>query len=203
MTTTTLEKLDEEARRLLFTEARTSNTFADTPVSDEELRDIWNLARFTPTMANTQPLRVLFVRTPEGKERLLPFIAEGNAAKTKTSPVTAILAVDKNWHEQIPTIFPHRPEMKDNFDGDEAAGMRVELGTFSAALQAGGFIYATRAAGLAAGPIRGYDAAGIDKEFFPEGNWQTILVINLGHPGENPWFDRLPRVPEDVALKFA
>ena len=203
MTATTLEKLDQEARALLFTEARTSNTFADTPVSDEELRDIWSLARFTPTMANTQPLRVLFVRSPEGKERLLPHIAEGNAAKTKAAPVTAILAVDKNWHEQIPTIFPHRPEMKDNFDGDHALDLRVELGTFSAALQAGGFIYATRAAGLAAGPIKGYDSAGIDKEFFPEGNWQTILVINLGHPGENPWFDRLPRVPEDTAIKFA
>lgn len=197
----TLEKLDEKGRQIVFTGARTSNSFADTPVSDEELRDIWEMTRFTPTMANTQPLRVVFVRTPEGKERLLPHIAEGNAAKTAAAPVTAILAYDKNWHEQIPHVFPIRPEMKDYFEADEAA--RHGAGNFSAGLQSGAFILATRAAGLAAGPIAGYDKDGIDKEFFPEGDWTTILVVNLGHPGENPWFDRLPRVPEDVALAWA
>jgi 3-hydroxypropanoate dehydrogenase len=199
--TVTLEKLDEKGRQIVFTGARTSNSFADTPVSDEELRDIWEMTRFTPTMANTQPLRVVFVRTPEGKERLLPHIAEGNAAKTAAAPVTAILAYDKNWHEQIPHVFPIRPEMKDYFEADEAA--RHGAGNFSAGLQSGAFILASRAAGLAAGPIAGYDKDGIDKEFFPEGNWTTILVVNLGHPGENPWFDRLPRVPEETALAWA
>jgi 3-hydroxypropanoate dehydrogenase len=201
MTTLTLEKLDDEARALVFTGARTSNTFSDTPVSDDELRDIWNLTKWTPTMANTQPLRVLFVRDQDGKKRLLHHIAEGNAAKTESAPVTAILAVDKRWHDQIPTVFPIRPEMKDAFEGNE--DVRVQTGTFSAALQAGAFILATRAAGLAAGPIKGYDAAGIDQEFFADGDWTTILVINIGHPGENPWFDRLPRVPEDQAIAFA
>jgi 3-hydroxypropanoate dehydrogenase len=199
--TVTLEKLDEKGRQIVFTGARTSNSFADTPVSDEELRDIWEMTRFTPTMANTQPLRVVFVRTPEGKERLLPHIAEGNAAKTAAAPVTAILAYDTNWHEEIPNVFPIRPEMKDYFEADEAA--RHGAGNFSAGLQSGAFILASRAAGLAAGPIAGYDKDGIDKEFFPEGNWTTILVVNLGHPGENPWFDRLPRVPEETALAWA
>jgi len=200
MTATTLEKLDSHGRELVFTHARTTNSFADTPVSDEELRDIWELTRWMPTMANTQPLRVAFVRTPEGKERLLPHIAEGNYAKTKAAPATAILAVDNRWHDQIPTVFPIRPEMRDHFESDETA--RSHAGNFSAGLQAGAFILSTRAAGLAAGPILGYDKAGIDQEFFPGGNWSTILVINIGHPGENPWFDRLPRVPEDQALAW-
>ncbi|MFT4288453.1 malonic semialdehyde reductase [Nocardioides sp.] len=201
MTITTLEKLDARGRELVFTGARTTNSFADTPVTDEELRDIWELTRWTPTMANTQPLRVAFVRTPEGKERLLPHIAEGNYAKTQAAPATAILAVDNRWHDQIPTVFPIRPEMRDHFEADEAA--RSHAGHFSAGLQAGAFILSTRAAGLAAGPILGYDKDGVDKEFFPDGNWSTILVVNVGHPGENPWFDRLPRVPEDAALAWA
>ncbi|MEP9381718.1 malonic semialdehyde reductase [Nocardioides sp. KR10-350] len=199
--TITLEKLDERGRQIVFTGARTSNTFADTPVSDDELRDIWELTRWTPTMANTQPMRVVFVRTQEGKERLLPHMAEGNRDKTAAAPVTAIVAYDKNWHEQIPTVFPIRPEMKDYFAADEDA--RHGAGNFSAALQAGAFILATRAAGLAAGPMAGYDKDGIDKEFFPEGDWTTLMVVNIGHPGENPWFDRLPRVDAETAVKFA
>lgn len=199
--TITLQKLDEAGRRIVFTGARTTNTFADTPVSDEELRDIWELTRFTPTMANTQPLRVVFVRTAEGKSRILPHIAEGNAAKTAAAPVTAILAYDKNWHEEIPNVFPIRPEMKDYFAADEDA--RHGAGYHSAALQEGAFILATRAAGLAAGPIAGYDKDGIDKEFFPDGNWTTVMVVNIGHPGENPWFDRLPRVEVETAVTWA
>ena len=205
MTATTesivLEPLDARGREILFTQARTANTFADTPVSDEELREIWELTRFTPTMANTQPLRVVFVRTPEGKERLVPHMNEGNRAKTAAAPVTAIVAYDKNWHEEIPNVFPIRPEMKDYFAADEAA--RHGAGNFSAALQAGAFILAVRAVGLAAGPMAGYDKEAIDAEFFPAGEWTTLMVVNIGHPGESPWFDRLPRVDVDKALAWA
>jgi 3-hydroxypropanoate dehydrogenase len=196
----TLQPLDARGREILFTHARTANTFADVPVSDEQLRDIWELTRFTPTMANTQPMRVVFVRTPEGKERLVPHMAEGNRAKTATAPVTAIVAYDNNWHEEIPNVFPIRPEMRDHFAENEEA--RHGAGNFSAALQAGAFILAIRAAGLAAGPMAGYDKAGIDAEFFPEGNWTTLMVVNIGHPGENPWFDRLPRVDVDKAVAW-
>lgn len=199
--TVTLQKLDDEARRIVFTGARTANSFADVPVTDEELADIWELTRWTPTMANTQPLRVLFVRTPEGKQRLLPLMAEGNRAKTEAAPVTAIVAYDTQWHEQIPTVFPHRPQMKDHFAADEDA--RHGAGRFSAGLQAGAFILAVRAAGLAAGPMAGYDGPGIDAEFFPDGRWTTLMVVNIGHPGENPWFDRLPRVPVEDAVAWA
>jgi len=199
--TQTLPRLDEAGRALLFTEARTANTFADTPVRDEELHDIWSLAKWAPTAANTQPLRVVFVRTEEGKNRLVPLMNEGNQAKTAAAPVTAILAADTRFHEHIPTVFPIRAEMKDYLDSDDAA--RAHLSNYGTTLQVAYFILAVRAAGLAAGPMAGFDAAAIDKEFFPDGRFTTSLVVNIGHPGAEAWFDRLPRLDHDEVITFA
>jgi 3-hydroxypropanoate dehydrogenase len=199
--TDSLLTLSPEAQALLFTDARTSNSFTDEPVSDEQLRAITELAKWPPTMANTNPLRILFVRTPEGKERLGPLMAEGNREKTVTAPAVAILAVDVDFHDKIPELFPARPEMRDNFAPD--AENRERLARFNGALQAGYFILAVRAAGLAAGPMLGFDATGIDAEFFPDHNYRTILVVNIGKPGENPWFDRLPRLQHEDMVEYA
>jgi 3-hydroxypropanoate dehydrogenase len=199
--TDSLLTLSPEAQALLFTDARTSNSFTDEPVSDEQLRAITELAKWPPTMANTNPLRILFVRTPEGKERLGPLMSEGNREKTVTAPAVAVLAVDVDFHDKIPELFPARPEMRDNFAPD--AENRERLARFNGALQAGYFILAVRAAGLAAGPMLGFDAAGIDAEFFPDHNYRTILVVNIGKPGENPWFDRLPRLQHEDMVEYA
>jgi 3-hydroxypropanoate dehydrogenase len=196
-----LGKLDEQGRKILFTEARTSNTWADTPVTDEELTSIWELAKWAPTSANTQPLRVLYVRPGEGRDRLLKHMADGNKAKTETAPAVAVLAVDTEFHEHIPTIFPMRPEMKDVFAANEE--MRLSGGNYNAALQAGYFILAVRAHGLAAGPMTGFDKDGVDAEFFPGGRFKSTLVINIGHPGENPWFGRLPRLDHKDVVSWA
>ncbi len=187
-----LARLDDSSRALLFTDARTANDFAPTPVTDAELAGIWELAKWGPSAANTQPLRVLYVRTPEGKARLLEHMSEGNVAKTAAAPVTAVLAIDSDFHEHIPTVLPFRPELRDVFAADDV--MREKTGRFSAALQAGYFIVSVRAHGLAAGPMGGFDADGLDREFFPDGRWKSILVVNIGHPAENAWFDRLPRL---------
>jgi len=203
MTATTLETLDTSARELLFTEARTANSFSDQPVTDEELRGIWSLTRFAPTMANSQPLRVLFVRTAEGKARLLPHLAEGNRAKAEAAPVVAVLAYDADFHEKFPITFPDRGEMmKDNF-GSMPAEAREPISKYSAALATGVFFLAVRAHGLAAGPMAGFDAAGIDEEFFAGTPWKSHLVVNIGHPGDNPWFPRLPRLDVDDAVAWA
>ena len=196
-----VDTLDEAGQALLFTEARTASTWDDTPVTDEELSAIWELARWAPTSANTQPLRVLYVRPGEGRERLLPFMAEGNRAKTAAAPAVAVLAVDTRFHEHIPAVFPMRPQMKDMFEANEE--LRVTGGRFNAALQAGYFILAVRALGLAAGPMTGYDAAGLDAEFFPGGRYKSILVVNIGHPGENPWHGRLPRLGHEDVISWA
>jgi 3-hydroxypropanoate dehydrogenase len=193
--------LDEAGRALLFTAARTANTWADTPVTDEELTSVWELARWAPTSANTQPLRVLYVRPGEGRERLVKFMSDGNKAKTEAAPAVAVLAVDTRFHEHIPTVFPMRPQMKDFFDANEA--LRENGGRFNAALQAGYFILAVRALGLAAGPMTGYDAAGLDAEFFPGGRYKSILVVNIGHPGENAWYGRLPRLDHEDVISWA
>lgn len=197
-----LPVLDEDAQRLLFTEARTANTFDTEAVSDETLAAIWELAKWPPTMANTQPLRVTFVRSDEGKKRLVPLMAEGNRAKTAAAPVTAILAADVDFHAFIPQVFPIRPEMKDAL---EAAGPEVREGQarFNAALQAGYFILAARAHGLAAGPMLGYDADAINAEFFGGTAHKVVLVVNLGHPGPDAWFPRNPRLPHDDVVSWA
>jgi 3-hydroxypropanoate dehydrogenase len=152
-----LGTLDTTGRALLFTEARTANAFAETPVSDEELAAIWELARWAPTSANTQPLRVLYIRPGEGRARLVKHMAEGNQAKTAAAPAVAVLAADTRFHEHIPTVFPLRPQMQDVFEEQEEA--RLKHSDFNATLQAGYFILAVRAQGLAAGPMTGFDAA--------------------------------------------
>lgn len=196
-----LAPLDEAGREILFTRARTADTFAETPVADAQLAEIWDLAKWAPTSANTQPMRVLYVRTPEGRERLVKHMYDMNREKTASAPVTAVLAVDTKFHEHIPTLLPFRPEMKDMLDADE--GLRTLLGDFNTALQAGYFILAVRAVGLAAGPMGGFDAEGIDADFFPDGRWHSKLVVNIGHPGESPWFDRLPRLDPAETVRWA
>jgi 3-hydroxypropanoate dehydrogenase len=193
--------LEPAARELLFTAARTANTFTDEPVSDEQLRAITDLAKWPPTMANTNPLRILFVRTPDGKERLGPLMSDGNRAKTVTAPAVAVLAVDTDFHDKIPELLPFRPELRENFVND--AANRERLAIFNGALQAGYFILAVRAAGLAAGPMLGFDGPGIDQEFFADRSWKTILVVNIGKPGTDPWFDRLPRLDHQDYVEYA
>lgn len=196
-----LDRLDDAGRAVLFTDARTANTFAATPVSDAELSDIWELAKWAPTSANTQPLRILYVRPGQGRDRLIGHMNDANKAKTASAPAVAVLAVDRRFHEYIPTVLPFRPELKDVFDANEE--MRTGTGTFNATLQAAYFILSIRAHGLAAGPMAGFDAAGVDADFFPDGRWRSILVVNIGHPGPNPWFERLPRLDHEDVIHWA
>jgi 3-hydroxypropanoate dehydrogenase len=194
-----VKTLDDAARELLFTGARTSNSFTDRPVTEEQLREIYELMKWGPTWANTLPLRITYITTPEGKERLLSHMQPGNVEKTRQAPVNAVLAVDNSYHHHIPRLLPFRPEMRDMLEGN--AGLRDEIRDFGGASQAAYFIIAVRAAGLAAGPMGGFDAAGLNADLFPDGDWSSILVVNIGYPGENPWFDRLPRFAYDEAVR--
>jgi 3-hydroxypropanoate dehydrogenase len=199
---TRLPVLDEASRRLLFSDARTANTFSDEPVSDETLAAIWELAKWPPTAANTQPLRLLYVRSEAGKQRLVPLMNEGNRAKTAAAPVVAVLAADVDFHEFIPQIFPIRPELKDVFDG-AGSEARETHARFNGALQTGYFLLAARAHGLAAGPMAGFDADAINAEFFPDGRHKAILVVNLGHPTEDSFFPRQPRLEHSDVISWA
>jgi 3-hydroxypropanoate dehydrogenase len=196
-----LPRLDETGMAALFTAARTASSFTAEPVSDEVLRDIWQLAKWPPTAANMQPLRVVYVRPGSGRERLVPLLNEGNRGKAQAAPAVAILAYDKNFHEHVPTVLPFRPELREVFAADETA--RLATAERNAWLQAGYFILAVRAHGLAAGPMGGFDARAVDGEFFPSGRFASFLVVNIGHPGAGAWLDRLPRLDEETVLSWA
>jgi 3-hydroxypropanoate dehydrogenase len=196
-----LPRLDDAGRALLFTEARTANTFASTPVSDAELSEIWELAKWAPTAANTQPLRVLYVRPGEGRKRLVSHMSDGNKEKTLSAPAVAVLAVDTQFHEHIPTLLPFRPELKDVFAANDE--MATTTSRFNSTLQAAYFLLSVRAHGLAAGPMAGFDSEALDEDFFPDGRWKSILVVNIGHPGEDPWLDRLPRLDHEEVIRWA
>lgn len=184
--------LSEDAQNLLFREARTANNFTDEPVSTETIEAIYELVKFGPTAMNNQPLRLLLVQSDEGRARLAPHMSEGNRAKTNSAPVVAILAADTDFHDRLPEHFPHFPEARDMFVGKDE--FRKDQATFNAALQIGYFIVGVRAAGLAAGPMGGFDREGIDREFFGDNAWKSQLVVNIGHPADDAWLDRLPRL---------
>jgi 3-hydroxypropanoate dehydrogenase len=194
--THTLE-LAPEAQSLLFRDARTANAFTDEPVTDEQVAAIYDLVKYAPTAMNTQPLRIVLVREGDARERLLKHMADGNRDKTANAPLVAILAADTDFHEHLPRTFPHFPGAKDLF-GDDAA--REEAAKFNATLQAGYFFLGVRAAGLAAGPMGGFDAAGVDAEFFEGTTLKSLVVVNIGRPAENAWFDRLPRLEHDEVV---
>jgi 3-hydroxypropanoate dehydrogenase len=203
MTSYAPEKLDSSARSLLFTDARTANSFSDEPVSDDTLRGIWALTSFAPTMANSQPLRALFLRTPAAKERLVAHLSEGNRAKTRTAPAVAVLAYDSDFHEHFETVFPARGAAYRETFGGMPAESREDIAKYNAALATGSFFLAVRAHGLAAGPMGGFDGPAIDREFFAGTSWHTQLVVNIGRPGVDPWFPRNPRVPAGDAVAWA
>jgi 3-hydroxypropanoate dehydrogenase len=189
--------IDEAAVARLFTGARSAHAFTDEPVSAEQLRAVYELAKYPPTAANTNPLRIVFVDSAEARARLVEQMADGNRARVEQAPAVAVLAADLDFHERIPQLFPARPEMKDRFAGDEE--MRERTARFNATLQAAYFLMAVRAAGLAAAPMAGFDAEGVERELFGDGRRRVLLVVPIGH-AEEPRFERLPRLDYDQAV---
>lgn len=183
--------LDPTAQDLLFREARTANTFSTEPVTDEQMQAVYDLVKYAPTAFNQSPLRVVLVRSEEARERLVGHMAEGNQTKTRTAPLVAILATDNEFHEELPALFPHFPQAKDVFFAERPA--REQSAALNGALQAAYFIVGLRAAGLAAGPMTGFDPAGVQKEFL-DGDHTPLMVVNIGKPGENAWYPRSPRL---------
>lgn len=193
--------LSAEAQELLFRNARTANSFTDAPVTDEQIQAVYDLVKWAPTSMNMQPLRVVLVRSADARTKLVDLMAEGNKAKTGAAPLVAVLAADVNFHDELHKTFPIFPGARDAFAGDDEA--RENTARFNAALQVGYFIMGVRAAGLAAGPMTGFDADGINAEFFADGEHKVLAVVNIGQPGENAWFDRLPRLDYDEVVTVA
>ena len=191
-------ELSPEAQDLLFRDARTANAFTDEPVTEEQVRAVYDLVKWAPTSMNNQPLRIVLVRTPEARGRLVELMSGNNKAKTSTAPLVAVLAADTDFHDELGKVFPHFEGARDLFAGNDE--MREGSAMLNATLQVAYFILGVRAAGLAAGPMTGFDAVGVDREFFPDGVHRTLAVVNIGRPAEGAWMDRLPRLDYDEVV---
>lgn len=187
---------------LLFTAARTHSAWLDRPVDDALLVRLHELTRMPPTGGNAQPMRVVFVRSAEGKQRLRPALNPGNVDKTMAAPVTAIIAFDTEFYHLLPRLNPVRPESRERM-ASLPAEVRDRMAMQSAHLQAGYLILAARALGLDCGPMAGFDAAQVDAAFFPGGSWRSLLLVNLGHGDPARLHPRLPRLAFDEACRLA
>lgn len=183
----------------LFTDARTQNGYLDTPVSDDTLRQLYELMKWGPTAANSGPARLAFVRSAEAKARLLPAMSPGNVAKVQQAPVTVIIGMDLEFHHRLPQLFPH-VNARAWFEG------KPELIASSAmrnsSLQGGYLIMAARALGLGCGPMSGFDAAQVDAAFWAGTAVRTNFVCTLGHGDPSKVLARSPRLSFDEACQL-
>jgi 3-hydroxypropanoate dehydrogenase len=200
--------LSDDALDVLFRKARTHNVWLDKPVSDDLLHQLYDLMKYGPTSANSLPARIIFVRTPEAKQRLLPALNPVNAEKTKQAPVTAIIGYDVKFYEHTPRLFPHNPGMRENF---AKSSQHAEITAFrNGSLQGGYFILAARALGLDCGPMSGFDNAKVDAEFFSPaaGNPPAFVEVksnflcNLGYGDPSKLFPRSPRLAYEEACRL-
>lgn len=203
-----MNRLNDEALDLLFRKARTHNAWLDKPVTDDTLREVYDVMKWGPTSANSCPARFVFLRSQKAKERLRPALAPGNVEKTMTAPVTVIIAYDLKFYEKLPKLFPHSPAMRTLFA--ENPQLVEVTAKRNSSLQGAYLIIAARALGLDCGPMSGFDNAKVDEEFFgagqecdgceqeffPAGHVKSNFLCNLGHG------DRSKLLPRSARLEF-
>jgi len=175
----------------LFFAARTHNAWQPKPVAVETLHELYEIMRWGPTSANGSPLRVVFVHSQAARDRLLPCVSAGNAEKTRTAPVTAILAFDRAFHDSLPKLFPHA-DARSWFAGNDA--LIAETAFRNSSMQIGYFIIAARAVGLDCGPMSGFDQAAVDAAFLAGTTWKSNILCNLGYGDVGGLQQRLPRL---------
>lgn len=191
--------LNDQALDTLFREARTYNDWKDQEVSDVLLQAVYDLLKWGPTSANCSPMRVLFIKSQDAKERLKPFLMEGNVEKTMAAPATAIIANDRKFHDHLPKLFPHT-DAKSWFEGNDV--LIEETAMRNGTLQGAYLIMAARALGLDCGPMSGFDQNGVKNEFFPDDDVQVNFLCSLGYGDDDSLFPRSPRFEFDEVCKI-
>lgn len=193
-------RLPDSVLDQLYLTARTNNKWQAADVPDSVLRELVDLAKMGPTSANCQPARFLFVKSQAAKQRLKPFLSANNAEKTMQAPVCAIIAYDLQFYEHLPRLFPHNQEARSWFVGkaDHVATTALRNGS----LQGAYLILAARALGLDTGPMSGFDNAGVDKEFFPEGTVKSNFLCSIGYGDPAGVRPRGPRFAFDEMAKI-
>ena len=183
---------DEATLQLLFTEARTHYGWQDRDVAGETLKALYDIAKMGPTSMNQQPMRVIFVRSEDAKDRLEPALFEANRPKMRSAPVTAIIAHDLNFWEELPTVFPPNPDAQNIFKDNATA---AQVNAFrNGTLQGAYVMLAARAVGLDVGGMSGFDNAKLDEEFFHGTSVKSNFLVNLGYADTSKIFRRLPRL---------
>jgi 3-hydroxypropanoate dehydrogenase len=192
------ERVNDHGIDVLLRKARTQNGWLPKPVSDDQLRAIYDLLKDGPTSANTSPSRFVFLRSPEAKARLLPALSSGNLEKTKQAPVTVIIGTDTRFFEFLPTkLFAHRPEMAEMYRNNAAL---AEVTAFrNGTLQGAYFMIAARMVGLDVGGMSGFDNKKVDDEFFPDGRIKSNFLCNIGHGDPSKVLQKLPRLTFEEA----
>lgn len=194
--------LSLEGMDLIFRNARTHNGWQQKPVSDDKLRKLYELMKWAPTTMNTNPARILFLRSREAKERLKPALSPGNVDKTMAAPVTAIIAYDTEFYELLPKLFPHNQNARDIFAGAEKKANNERIAFRNGSMQGGYFILAARSIGLDCGPMSGFDNAKVDAEFFTGTGIKSNFLCNLGYGDPSKVMPRNPRPTFDEACKL-
>jgi 3-hydroxypropanoate dehydrogenase len=195
----TPEMLDVAGLDLLFRAARTHTAWLPKPVTEEQLHAIYELCKWGPTSANACPVRILFLQSEEAKARVLPVLAPNNVEKSRTAPVVAVIAYDREFYEKLPELYPAvdaRAWFVGKPDAIEATAFR------NSSLQGAYFMLAARALGLDCGPMSGFDADKLNAEFFSDGNWIVNFVCNLGYGDPDKLHPRNPRLDFDDACKI-
>ena len=191
--------LSDAALDQLFRSARTHNELSG-EVSDETLRQLYELAKWGPTSANMSPLRLVFVKSADAKAKLGPALDEGNYAKTMAAPVTAIVAFDLAFYEKLPYLFPHT-DARGWFDGKPEDALHT-IALRNGSLQGAYVLMAARALGLDTGPMSGFNNALVDETFFAGTKIKSNFLINLGHGDTARLFPRSPRLSFDEAARI-
>ena len=192
------EPLPDPALDQLFRAARSYNGWLDKDVSDAQLHAIYELMKMGPTSANQQPARVVWCKSTEAKQRLAQLAGEKNQPKIVTAPVCAIVAMDIDFHEQLPWLFPHT-DARSWFAGDDKRATREQQAFRNSTLQGAYLMLAARALGLDCGPMSGFDNAAVDAEFFAdEPNWKSNFICSIGYGDPASVFGRSPRPDFDT-----
>jgi 3-hydroxypropanoate dehydrogenase len=189
--------LSSQELDILFRNARTHSVWRDKTVDDALLMQVYDLAKLGPTSANMCPLRIVFVKSHEAKERLKPALDAGNVDKTMKAPVTAIIGMDVRFYEKLPELFPHA-DAKAWFK-DLPVSVLEAIALRNSSLQGAYFMIAARSLGLDCGPMSGFDNAKVDEAFFAGATVKSNFLCNLGYGDASKLHPRSPRLTFEEA----
>lgn len=192
--------LDDRGLDLIFRNARTQNSWQSTPLPEDLLHRIYDLAKLGPTAANSTPARFVFVMSREGKEKLGPALSASNLEKTLAAPVTVIVGYDTKFYEYLPELFPHNPAARSWFEGNEANTMETAFRNSS--LQGAYFMVAARSLGVDCGPMSGFNADKLNAAFFPDGRIKANFLCNLAYGDDQKIFPRSLRLSFERACQI-